>query len=172
MKKIIFVGYMGCGKTFFAKEVSRKIEKIVYDLDELIENELQMTVNSIFSQKGELFFRKKEHAIFKEKMQSKESFIMSTGGGTPCYFNNHEYLVQNDCVSFYLKASITTLYERLQMDKSKRPLLSNLNENKFKEYIAKHLFERSFYYNKANYVIDIDAKSTDEIVYEVLEKLS
>ena len=93
---------------------------------------------------------------------------MSTGGGTPCYANNHELLIGDDIISIYLKASIDTLYTRLQSEKDKRPLLMTKSNDELKEFIAKHLFERSFFYNKVKHIIQTDDKSVHNIVNEII----
>ncbi len=170
MNKIILVGYMGSGKTEIGKLLSKSTTIPFSDLDNLIEKELEKTINQIFSEKGEVFFRKKEHEIFTAKMNSDESFTLSLGGGTPCYANNHLLLQAPNITSIYLKASISTLTERLKANKAARPLLKDLSEEELTEYIAKHLFDRSFYYNQCKHVIVVDGKSPSEIVSEI-EKL-
>jgi shikimate kinase len=170
MNKVVLVGYMGSGKSVLAKKLAEKLNISFIELDDLIEKKSEMSIKNIFSEKGELFFRKIEHQLFEERMKSDEAFVLSTGGGTPCYFNNHELLNQADSVSFYLKASIDTLYHRLNTQREKRPLLAQLENNELREFIAKHLFERSYFYNQANYKIVVDNKSIDEIVSEI-EKL-
>ena len=90
------------------------------------------------------------------------------GGGTPCYANNIDIISkEHDLYSIYLKASITTLYERLINNNSKRPLLASQTKESLIEYIAKHLFERSIYYEKAKYSISINSKNIDAIVAEI-----
>lgn len=167
MQKVILVGYMGSGKSIISKLLSNKINYLCYELDDLIEKKANLNIETIFSQKGELYFRKLEHEIFVEKMSSKESFILSTGGGTPCYFGNHEFLKQDNCISIYLKASIDTLYNRLEKERSNRPLLAQLDPNEMKEFIAKHLFERSYFYHQADYVLDVDEKSPEMVAEEI-----
>lgn len=103
-------------------------------------------------------------------MNSEESFILSLGGGTPCYANNHLLLQAPNVTSIYLKASISTLTERLTLNKAARPLLKDLSDSALTEYIAKHLFDRSFYYNQCKHVVVVDGKSPSEIVSEI-EKL-
>ncbi|WP_300570768.1 shikimate kinase [Flavobacterium sp.] len=170
MNKIVLVGYMGSGKTEIGKLLSKNTNIPFSDLDNLIENELEKTINQIFSEKGEVFFRKKEHEVFLDKMNSDESFVLSLGGGTPCYANNHLLLQASNVTSIYLKASISTLTERLKLHKSGRPLLKDLSDSALTEYIAKHLFDRSFYYNHCKHVVVVDGKSPSEIVSEI-EKL-
>lgn len=171
MKKIVLVGYMGSGKTEIGKLLSKKVNLPFYDLDHLIENEFSKTINQIFEEKGEIFFRKKEHEVFANKINTNESFVLSLGGGTPCYANNHEFLKKEDVISVYLKASIPTLKSRLKFNLSNRPLLKDLSEEELTEYIAKHLFDRSFYYNQSKYTITVDDKSPLEVVEEIEKKL-
>lgn len=172
MTKIILLGYMGSGKSTIAKSLSEKIQIKLYDLDKIIENRANLSIKTIFETKGEVYFRKLEHQIFKELMASDEKMIISLGGGTPCYANNHEMLNGDNIASFYLKGSIDTLYSRLISIKENRPLIADQSEEDMKEYIAKHLFDRSFYYNQATHKISIDAKSVEDVVNDVLEKLA
>jgi shikimate kinase len=142
------------------------------DLDKRIEERTNLSINEIFEQKGELYFRKLEREIFIELLHSTETQIIGLGGGTPCYANNHELLKGGDIFSIYLKASVETLTNRLVSNKSKRPLISNKSEDEIKEFIAKHLFERSFYYNQAQHIVSIDGKTKEETVADILEILA
>ena len=170
MKKVVLIGYMGSGKSVVAKNLANQIGISAVELDEMIEKKCEMSIQELFSSKGELFFRKEEHQLFLNLLNDENNMVISTGGGTPCYFNNHELLKGENVVSIYLKASIDTLYNRLLKGKQKRPLIANLNDDEIKEFIAKHLFDRSFYYNQATYKVNVDAKTIDEIVDEI-EKL-
>lgn len=172
MRKVVLIGYMGSGKSVVSKKLADRMEISVVELDEMIEEKCEMSIEKLFSNKGELFFRKQEHQLFKGLVNNSESLIISTGGGTPCYFNNHELLNSEDVVSIYLRASIDTLYNRLLKGKQKRPLISNLKDNEIKEFIAKHLFDRSFYYNQATFKVNVDDKSIDEIVNEITSLLA
>ncbi len=163
---------MGSGKSTIAKLLSEKLQIPCLDLDKIIEKNCEMTVSEIFKEKGEIYFRKLERELFLELMDSNETSILSLGGGTPCYSNNHELLKTDKAVSFYLKASIETLFNRLSKKKMKRPIIANMNDDELKEFIAKHLFERSFYYNQVDYVIDIDNKSAKKIGKEIRSKLT
>lgn len=171
MRKIVLVGYMGSGKTEIGKLLAKKIFFPFYDLDFLIENELEKTVSEIFLEKGEIYFRKIEHELFVRQIQKNESFVLSLGGGTPCYANNHLVLQQEEVISIYLKASVSTLVDRLSINKRKRPLVKDLAENEMQEFIAKHLFDRSFYYNQCKHVISVDGKSPSDVVEEIKKLL-
>ena len=171
MKKIILLGYMGSGKTIIAHLLSEKLEIPCFDLDDLIENETKLSVQTIFKQKGEIYFRKIESQIFKKTITQEGCFILSLGGGTPCYAENHLLLNSENVISIYLKASIDTLYNRLLIDKKQRPLVADKSEDELKEFIAKHLFERSFFYNQTTFKIAIDDKKPHEIVSEIMKVL-
>ena len=139
MKKILILGYMGSGKSLIGKLVAQRLQIPFYDLDDLIEKRLQLSISEIFKQKGEIYFRKIEHQLFNEVISNDGTLVLSLGGGTPCYANNHLQLSGENIASVYLNASIDTLSGRLFPERSKRPLIANLNEDEFKEYIAKHL---------------------------------
>jgi shikimate kinase len=172
MKKIILLGYMGCGKSTIAQNLSKTTKIPFLDLDNCIEERAKKSINSIFEDHGEIYFRKLEHEMFIELLQSSENSIIGLGGGTPCYANNHELLQREDVISVYLKASIETLYNRLVHNKSKRPLIANMNEEEMREFIAKHLFDRSFYYNHAQYKVSVDNKTVDATVQDILDILA
>ncbi len=167
MKKIILLGYMGCGKSTIAKLLAEKGTLPYLDLDEIIEKRENSTVKKIFSDKGEIYFRKLEHNIFTELIKNQDSFILSLGGGTPCYANNHELLKGENVFSIYLKGSVSTLYERVKNENTQRPLIANKSTEEMKEFIAKNLFDRSFYYNQAQHKINIDDKSVEVILAEI-----
>jgi shikimate kinase len=167
MKKIILLGYMGCGKSTIAKLLANSTSFSYLDLDEIIEKNENASVKNIFSEKGEIYFRKLEHQILEKLINNQESFILSLGGGTPCYSNNHEFLKSSNVISIYLKASVETLYDRLLYSNSERPLIANKNPEEMKEFIAKSLFDRSYYYNQAQFKISVDGKSSEEIISEI-----
>ncbi|MFV5689195.1 shikimate kinase [Flavobacterium sp. ZT3R25] len=172
MKKIILLGYMGCGKSTIANKLSKNIEIPFVDLDKKIEEKVNLSINDIFEKYGEIYFRKLEHEVFIELLNSPDNLIIGLGGGTPCYANNHELLKGDNVVSVYLKASIETLFNRLAHNKSKRPLIADKSDEEMKEFIAKHLFDRSFYYNHAQYKVIVDDKTIDQTVMDIVTILA
>jgi shikimate kinase len=98
--------------------------------------------------------------------------VLSLGGGTPCYGNTMQFLNQHPNVNtVYLKLSVKNLTNRLISEKSKRPLIANVNDADLSEFIAKHLFERSNFYNQAKLSISADDQSVDQIVAEIANDL-
>ena len=166
--KIILLGYMGSGKTTIGIQLAKKLFLNFTDLDEFIEEKEQKSIKEIFEQKGEIYFRKIEHKYLKQFIKENESYVLSLGGGTPCYVGNLDLILHDkNNLSFYLRGSISTLFKRLSENKFKRPLINDLSDNQLTEYIAKHLFERSIFYDKATYKISIDDKEVQEIVTEI-----
>ncbi len=163
---------MASGKTTIGKILSEALEVPFYDLDFLIEQELHLKITEIFEQKGELFFRKKEKEILESFLNNKASYVLALGGGTPCYYNNFNLYQNQDIKSFYLKASVTSLVERLKFQKNTRPIIANLNDEALNEFVAKHLFERNYFYNQVQTIITVDNKNEQEIVSEMLSKLA
>jgi shikimate kinase len=172
MRKIVLLGYMGCGKSTIANKLSKIIEIPFVDLDKKIEEKINLSINAIFEKHGEIYFRKLEHEVFVELLNSPDNLIIGLGGGTPCYANNHELLKSDTVTSVYLKASIETLFNRLNHNKSKRPLIADKSEDEMKEFIAKHLFDRSFYYNQAQHKIIVDDKTIEETVMDIVAILA
>lgn len=172
MKKIILLGYMGCGKSTIAEKLSSLIEIPFVDLDKSIEMKANSSVSQIFESFGEVYFRKLEHDVFVELLATPEKQIIGLGGGTPCYANNHELLKGEEVVSIYLKASIETLFNRLVHNKTKRPIIAAKNDEELHEFIAKHLFDRSYYYNQAGYTVVVDGKTIDETVADIMSILT
>ncbi|MCD6543255.1 MAG: shikimate kinase, partial [Flavobacteriaceae bacterium] len=103
-----------------------------------------------------------------ELLNSDKSFVLALGGGTPCYANNID-LIKAMSISIYLKANINTLFNRLEKETANRPIISGLNDEKLKEFIAKHLFERAPFYEQADHIISIDNKSIDQIVDKIYQ---
>jgi len=171
MKKVILIGYMAVGKTTIARLLSEKIGVKYVDLDNLIEKKTNLTVGELFKQKGEIYFRKVEHEIFKEVIHNEDNLIISTGGGTPCYADNYLFLNGKNSISIYLNAPLSLILDRLKSEKITRPLVANQSEDELKEFVAKHLFERSYFYNQATFKVDIDNKPPDVIVEEILQFL-
>lgn len=170
--KIILVGYMASGKSTIGKLISEALNISFYDLDHLIETNLNLKVSEIFDQKGELFFRKKEREVLTDFLNTTDNYVLALGGGTPCYYDNFELYQSETIHSVYLKASVYTLLERLNLQKTTRPLVASFSEEELQEFVAKHLFERNYFYHQVKIIISIDDKKESEIVNEIVSKLT
>jgi len=165
--KIVLLGYMASGKSTVGVVLAKKLGLQFIDLDAFIEDKEQLSISEIFSTKGEIYFRKKEGEYLNQLLDLNNDLIISLGGGTPCYGINMEKIEQLS-TSFYLNASIDTIFERLKGEKSQRPLVASVGTDNLKEYIAKHLFERNLFYKKAKHIIDINNKSMFKIIDEII----
>ncbi len=172
--KIILLGYMGSGKSSVGRSLAEKLNKKFLDLDEEIVSAENKSISAIFEDSGEIYFRKSENAVLKQLLQSEESFILSLGGGTPCYANNLEMILQAQKVrSVYLKTSLGELRDRLWQERTSRPLISHLESKEaLEDFIRKHLFERTYYYNQSEITVTTDDKSIEEIASEILSLLN
>ncbi|HCY97641.1 shikimate kinase [uncultured Polaribacter sp.] len=161
--KIILLGYMASGKSTIGKEVSKKLYMNFIDLDTFIEKRENQSISAIFKVKGEIYFRSIERRYLKELLNSDADFVLSLGGGTPCYGDNMALILASEATSVYIKAGIPALVSRLTAEKSNRPLIANLADDKIQEFVAKHLFERRFFYEQADIILPTNAHSIAEI---------
>lgn len=169
--KIVLIGYMATGKSLIGELLAKRLNIPFVDLDSEIEKHLGITIPELFESKGEVFFRRKELEILKNLLGKSDSFVLATGGGTPCYGNAMDLIISNEnTISIFLKASVSTLAHRLFDEKEHRPLVNHIKSiEKMQEFVGIHLFERAAYYNRAEIIIVTDEKRPEEIVSE-LEK--
>ena len=153
MTRIILIGYMGAGKTTVGKALSQALDLPFYDLDWYIEERHRRTIAQIFAEKGEKGFRDIERNILHEVAEF-EDVVISCGGGTPCFFDNMEYM-NRQAQTVYLKASPDILFRHLKMGKVERPLLKDKTEDEMKQYIRDSLSTREPFYSQARYTLDV-----------------
>ena len=160
MVRIIIIGYMGAGKTTVGKSLSKNLGIPFYDLDWYIESRMRKTVPQLFAERGEEGFRQIEYNMLHEVAEF-EDVIISCGGGTPCYFDNMDYLNRMG-ETIYLKATPEVLYKHLKMGKVERPLLKNKTPEEMQAFIKDQLQEREPYYTKAKHTLDVNLLDTYE----------
>ena len=140
-----------------------------YDLDWYIESRMRKTVSQIFAERGEEGFRQIEHNMLHEVAEF-EDVIISCGGGTPCFFDNMDYLNQQGDV-VYLKATPETLYKHLMMAKVERPLLKGKSPEELIAYITEHLQERAPFYEKARHTLDVNVLDNYDKIAVSVERI-
>jgi len=168
--KIVLLGYMASGKSAVGKLLAKDSGLDFIDLDAYIEEREGSSIPTIFKEKGEIYFRVKETEYLSELLHSKNSFVLSLGGGTPCYDKNME-LINALSQSVFLKTSINTLHDRLKNEKESRPLVAKIADEKLQEFIGKHLFERTPFYVQAQNTVQTDGFTVLEIVSEIKKNL-
>ena len=158
--RIFLVGFMGSGKTHWGKKLAAINGIPFYDLDSVIVQTEKKTVSDIFSENGEEYFRYKEKEVLEELVADHEEFVLSCGGGTPCFFNNIEFMKKNGKV-IWLNTSIDVLQDRLLKERMSRPLIRAVGDTELKNYITRKLGERKMYYEQADIIVDEDKASLE-----------
>ncbi|MBP3828091.1 MAG: shikimate kinase [Prevotella sp.] len=169
MNRIIIIGYMGAGKTTVGKALSKELGIPFYDLDWYIESRMRKTVAQLFAERGEENFRQIEYNMLHEVAEF-EDVIISCGGGTPCFFDNINYMNEQG-ETIYLKATPEVLYGHLKMGKTVRPLLLGKTEDELLSYIGQQLSVRENYYNKAKHVLDVSLLDNYEKIKITVKEL-
>jgi shikimate kinase len=169
MIRIILIGYMGAGKTTIGKTLAKQLGVPFYDLDWYIETRMRKKVKQIFDERGEEGFRVIEKNMLHEAAEF-ENVVIACGGGTPCFFDNMEYMVgQGDVV--YLRGTPDVLFRHLKMGKGVRPLLLGKSDEELLEYIKENVKKREEFYTKANHIIDIPCMEDEDKIQETTDKI-
>ena len=158
---------MGSGKSTIGEKLAYNLKHEFIDLDAYIESEEERTISEIFEEDGEDYFRKLER-VYLHRIIDKENVVISTGGGTPCFFDNMEQM--NDYgKTIYLNMHPKALIPRLKASSVLRPLLKGLEGVELLDYIYKTLREREVFYDRAQLVVagyNLTAKRLEEICLE------
>lgn len=147
MKPIFLIGYMGCGKSTMGRAISALTGVPFIDLDNYIEQRFHLTVKEIFAQRGEDGFRDVERRMLQE-VADFEDVIVACGGGTPCFFDNMEYMNTHGTTVF-LNTPIDRLHSRLMRGRHKRPLIADKDDEELMTFIKEALAKRMDHYSKA-----------------------
>lgn len=149
--KLFLIGMMGSGKSYWSRQLAKKLKTGGYDLDFLIESHEEKTISEIFEEDGEDYFRKSEAKILRW-FGEKKTFVLATGGGAPCFHDNMDWMNKNG-VTIWLDEPVETLVERLQPEKEHRPLIRSLSEEELKIFLESKLAERRPVYEKAKHIL-------------------
>jgi shikimate kinase len=150
--KIFLIGFMGCGKSTLGRKLATRLGYTLIDLDHQVEKIANSTIANYFSANGEEAFRKLESETLKT-LDYPKNCVVATGGGTPCYFDNMDWMNANG-LTIYIEMTPLALAKRLEQGISKRPLLSNLSEEGIVHFIENKLEERNVFYKKAKYSLN------------------
>ena len=168
MTRILLIGFMAAGKTTLGKALARDLGLQFIDLDHYIENRYHSTVSQLFADRGEEGFRQIERNMLHEVAEF-ENVIISCGGGTPCFYDNMEYMNRQG-MTLYLKASPEVLAAHLRMGRTVRPLIVGKNDEELRQFIMESLEKREPYYSKAKYMMNVDLMDNNEKIQESIEK--
>ena len=152
MKRIFLTGYMGAGKTTLGKAFAKAMGLQFIDLDWYIESRYHKTIREIFDERGEEGFRQLERNMLHE-VGEFDDVVISVGGGTPCFFDNMDYM-NSQGQTVYLDVAIPVLFRRLKVAKAKRPLLKDKSDEELLAFIQSALEQRAPFYQQARYRFD------------------
>ena len=169
MKRIILIGYMGSGKTTVGRALAKELNMPFYDLDWYIESRMRKKVSAIFAERSEEGFRQIERNMLHEVAEF-EDVIISCGGGTPCFFDNMDYM-NSQAQVVWLKAEPEVLHRHLLMGKGDRPLLKGKTPDELIAFIREQLDYREQFYSKARYVLDVSLMDNYDKIQITVQKL-
>lgn len=164
--KIFLLGFMGTGKTYWGRLWAAQQHLRFFDLDAEIEKHTGLTIPQLFEQHGETFFREQERQRLLS-FDKEDNFILSTGGGTPCFYNNMEWMNENG-LTIYLDTPLALLKERLIKEKMHRPLIKQLDEQTIEDFIKTSIQKRKEYYNRAHIILSTE--SISDITFDEIKR--
>ncbi|MCC7466109.1 MAG: shikimate kinase [Saprospiraceae bacterium] len=159
-RHVYLIGFMGCGKSFWGKELAQALDLPFFDLDELISELVGKSIPRIFQESGEAGFRLLETRALHLIKDMDQSAIIATGGGTPCFSNHLELMKQNGLV-IYLQTEPKLLATRLKQEKENRPLLANVPDEQLETVIRQKLEQRMECYHQADKVLEQHSNHQD-----------
>lgn len=144
---IFLLGFMGSGKSYLGERLAVRLGCPFVDLDRLIEAGEGKIIAEIFAELGEAAFRDLERH-YLHTLENQAPAVVATGGGTPCFFDNMDWMNAHGTTVF-LETPVETLFERLRHERAARPLLAGLSEAELCLFIEKKLGEREVWYRRA-----------------------
>ena len=168
--RIFLVGFMGAGKSVIGRLLSKSLNIPFYDLDSKIESKYRTSVSSIFAKYDEACFRKLETNVL-QSFADNDDFVMSCGGGTPCFNGNME-LMNSLGITVYLKLPPAILTTRIYNSVKTRPLTAEKSQEELAAYVEKTLDNRESFYSMAKIKIDCTNADKDEIVERIASAIA
>ncbi len=163
--RIFLIGMMGSGKSYWSERLKKKLKVPAYDLDALVEMMEEKSITEMFTQDGEEYFRNQEAKMLR-LFSEKKSFILSCGGGTPCFKNNMEWMNRNG-ITIFLDEPIEVLSQRLSIGQSHRPLIKDLTEAELETFLSKKLVERLPFYSLATLHLQANQITEQQLVKKI-----
>lgn len=161
--RIFLIGFMGCGKTHWGKQLGQKLQVPFFDLDGVIEEQEGKPVTDIFAETGEEHFRMLEKDVLHMLTESHQTFVMACGGGAPCFFNNIDYMKKMG-ITVWIHCTTDALYHRLVKEKDKRPLVQNIPDTELKSYIVKKYADRKIFYQQAAVILNEEDLTLETLI--------
>ena len=167
---VFIIGYMGAGKSTVGKRLATKLDMPFVDLDDAFEERYRYSIPRFFEHFGEEKFRELEHACLRSVIAEHVHAVISTGGGTPCHYDN--MALMNDAgLTVYLEMRPSSLARRLADAKRLRPLIRDLKHGDMQGYVSRQLSEREDFYLKAKLRVKGENLDLDALVAAVRSAL-
>ncbi|TCZ74431.1 shikimate kinase [Flaviaesturariibacter aridisoli] len=154
--RLFLVGFMGCGKSYWGRQLGPALGVPFIDLDERIEEHAGKSINEIFAEEGEEYFRQLEKETLHLLTESHSEFVMATGGGTPCFYKNIDYMKEKGR-TLWINCSVECLHARLLTERDRRPLVRDLGEEQLRAYIFRKFGDRRIFYQQADITVETDS---------------
>lgn len=167
MNRIYLVGYMGAGKTTAARCLAQRLGWEVADTDDLFEAKYKISVCDFFNKYDEPLYRKLESEVLKET-EKLENVVISTGGGTACYFDNMDWMNQHG-LTVFLRISQKAVVDRLIHAKRKRPLAEGKSEEELAAFVEQHYTRRLPFYEQARITVKAEDLDLDGLMKQIEE---
>ena len=169
MDRIYIVGYMGAGKTTSARRLAHRLGWEVADTDALFEEKYKISVNDFFNKYDEPLYRKLESEVLKAT-ESLDHVVVSTGGGTACYFDNMEWMNQHG-LTVFLRISPQAAVDRVIHSRHKRPLVEGKCEEELTEFVNQHYASRMVFYEQAKITVESENLDVEGMMNKIKENL-
>ncbi len=160
---VFLIGFMGCGKSYTGRHLAPLLGYEFVDMDKWIEEKEGLTINAIFEQKGEEYFRQMERN-YLQQLDTHKNLIISTGGGAPCFYDNMKVMNEKG-ITIYLNRAKNKVVERLIKGQHKRPLLAGLTPEQLADFYDDRLTARKSFYEQAQlHVGDADVEEIAQLL--------
>jgi shikimate kinase len=145
--RIFLIGFMGTGKTYWARQLAQALYLPNFDLDDLIETQTGQSISGIFAKAGENYFRQLEADCLRQ-MGGQAKFVLAVGGGTACFHQNMQWMNERG-ITIWLNSSAATIFERLKLERDKRPLIAGKTDDALLAFIEQKIADRRVFYQQA-----------------------
>ncbi len=157
--RVFLIGFMGSGKSYVGQRLAEHLGTNFFDLDQIIEEYAGQDIPSIFQADGEEHFREVERKALHSTSQLAPG-IIATGGGTPCFFDNINWMNKRG-LTIFLNAPVSVLWERLRKQQAHRPIVRSLNAGELRNKIQLLLHERLPFYQQSHVLYEIKEAQED-----------
>lgn len=167
-RKIYLWGYMGSGKSYWSKRLGQYFKLPYFDLDTVFEKEQGCSIRAFFDRYGEAAFRSEEARLLRSSIDWPDG-IIATGGGTPCFEQNADWMTQHG-ICLFLDTAPLLLLQRLRRNRFRRPLLRDKSDAELEAFVRQQLKARRPFYEKAQYQIYLPEQNLLHFLQKLFEQ--